>query len=525
MKVLVADNPSKEGIEILRRKGWKVKEKGKLSPDELKKEIKGIDALIVRSGTKVTKEVIESSDKLKVIGRAGVGVDNINIEEATQKGIMVMNAPTGNTISAAEHTIALMLSLARKIPQAHMFLSQGRWEKKKFLGVETYGKTLGVVGLGKVGTHVAKCALGLGMKVIGYDPFISSEKAERIGVKIVKWEELLKNSDFITLHVPLTSHTKHLIGKKEFSLMKKGVRIINCSRGGVIDEDALYKSIKSGKVSGAALDVFEKEPPGKSPLLSLPEVVVTPHLGASTKEAQYNVSVEIANQIIDALEGGIYRNVINLPHIPKEEWQNMKPYLALCEKIGSLTAQICNGNVSELRVEFLGDMEISDNNILTSGILKGMLETMHPGLVSYVNAKIMAEEGGIRILEHESKKSEYFHSLISVEALGSFGKHSVSGTLIEKEFPRIVKIDGFSVEIPTKGNILIFYNIDKPGLIGKIGEILGNEGINIAQMNYSREEKGKEAITVLTLDILPSQEIKEKLEKIKEVKRVESIVL
>ena len=525
MKVLVTDNFSKKGVEILKREQWEVEESGKLNPEQLKERIKGVDVLIVRSGTKVTREVIESADVLKVIGRAGVGIDNIDLKAATRRGIMVMNAPTGNTISAAEHTVALMLALARKIPHAHASLSKGLWEKKKFMGVELFRKTLGIIGLGKVGSHVGKCALGLGMKVIGYDPFISKEKAEKIGIKSVEWEELLKKSDFITLHVPLTPHTRHLIGKKEFVLMKNGVRIINCSRGGVIDEEALYEAIKKGKVAGAALDVFEKEPPENLPLLSLPEVIVTPHLGASTEEAQYNVAIEITQQIVDALKNGIYRNVINLPRIPQEEWCQIEPYLSLSEKMGSFLGQLCRGHIEELRIEFLGNLGVSNYSLLISGVLKGMFEVMQPGLITYVNAKMFAEERGIKIMERESEKSEDFNSLIVVEALTSTGIHSVSGTLIGREFPRLVKIDDYNIEIAPEGNILLCYNLDRPGLIGKIGKILGDAKINIAQMNFYRKKKGGEAISILTLDMPPSDKIKEELSGLEEISRVESIIL
>ncbi|NOZ64659.1 MAG: phosphoglycerate dehydrogenase, partial [Caldiserica bacterium] len=481
--------------------------------------------LIVRSGTKVNREAIESADTLKVIGRAGVGIDNIDLKAATQRGIMVMNAPTGNTISAAEHAVALMLSLARKIPQAHASLSKGKWEKKKFIGVEVFRKTLGVIGLGKVGSHVAKCALGLGMKVIGYDPFISREKAEKIGVESVELEELLKRSDFITLHVPLTPHTRYIIGEKEFALMKEGARIINCARGGVVDEQALYQAIESGKVAGAALDVFEKEPPENSSLLTLPQVIVTPHLGASTEEAQYNVAIEITQQIVDALKNRIYRNVINLPYVPQEEWYQIEPYLSLSEKMGSFVGQLCRGQIEELRLEFLGNMGISDYSLLVSGVLKGMFEVMQPGLITYVNAKMLAEERGIKIMERESGKSEDFNSLIIVEALTSAGKYSVSGTLLGREFPRLVKIDDYNIEIAPEGNILLCYNLDRPGLIGKIGKILGDANINIAQMNFYRKAKGGEAISILTLDVPPSDEVKAKLSGLEEVNRVESIIL
>jgi len=525
VRILATDNLKKEGVELLQKAGFDVEATGKLSPEELKEKIKGVDVLIVRSGTKVTQEVIEASDKLKIIGRAGVGVDNIDIPSATRKGIVVMNAPTGNTVSAAEHAIALLLALARNIPWAHASLIKGEWDRKRFMGTEVYGKTLGIIGLGRVGTHVAKCALGLGMKVLGYDPFISREAAERIGVKMVEFDELLSLSDFITLHVPLTPHTRHLIGEKEFQKMKKGVRIINSARGGVIDEEALYNAIKEGIVKGAALDVFEEEPPKDCPLIGLPEVIVTPHLGASTLEAQFNVAVEIASQIVDALKKGIYRNALNLPAIPTGEWKEISPYLQLSEKLGTFLGELCEKTVKEISVEFLGDLGVSQYSILVSAVLKGMLSVILPGSITYVNARMLAEERGIKVMERESKRGEDFTSAIRVKVVEEKGEREVTGALFERKIPRIVSIDGFGVEVEPEGNILLCYGLDKPGLIGKIGKILGDKGINIARMTFSRKRKGGEAITVLNVDSPVSERIREEIEKLEDIDKAEVIVL
>ncbi len=525
MKILVTDNLRKEGVEILREEGFEVVERGKISPEELKELIRDVDAIIVRSGTRVTGEVMEIAERLKIIGRAGVGVDNIDLDAATRKGVVVMNAPTGNTISAAEHTIGLLFALARNIPQAYNSLLRGEWNRKKFTGTEIYGKTLGIIGLGRVGAHVARCALGVGMKVIAYDPFISRERAENMGVEMVEFEELLARSDIISLHVPLTPHTRYLIGEKEFEKMKDGVMIINSSRGGVIDEKALMAAIERGKVKGAALDVFEEEPPRDRSLLKFPQVIATPHLGASTLEAQYNVAVDIARQIVDALKRGIYRNAINLPQVPTEEWQRIRPYLSLSEKIGSFAGQIMESTLEEVSIDFLGRFDFSNYSLLIAGLLKGLFEVMLPGNITYVNARIFAEERGIRVRERESVRCEGFASAIRVEIEGEEKNHQIMGTLFEGRIPRIVEVDGFPVELAPEGNVLLVKGRDKPGLIGRIGGILGEKGINIARMTFSRKEKGGDALMLLNLDNPLDKESRDRVESLEDVKEVRVILL
>lgn len=500
MKVLVSDHLAEEGIRILREAGMEVDVKTGLKGEELAREIKGYDAIIIRSSTKLTKEILESADQLKVIGRAGVGLDNVDIETATKKGIIVMNTPLGNTISTAEHTIALMLALSRNIPQAEGSLKEGRWERKKFMGVELYGKMLGIVGLGRIGKEVAKRALSFGMKVVAYDPYLSSEQARKYEVDLVDYEYLLKNSDYITFHVPLTESTYHMFGEREIKLVKNTVRIINCSRGGVVDEEALYKALSEGRIAGAALDVYEKEPPLDSPLLKLKNVVLTPHLGASTEEAQLNVAIEIAHQVRDALLGKAIRNAVNLPSLEPEVLEEIKPYLDLAEKLGYLGSQLMDGHVTKVVVRYSGDVLSHDITPLSSALLKGFLQPMLKESVNYVNAPIMAKERGIGVEEVRSTRSQNFTNLIQLTIHTEKGENIVAGTLFTKENPRIVNIDGYYVEAIPEGYMLIIYNQDKPGVIGHIGTTLGKKGINISGMTFGRKSAGGDALTVLNLD-------------------------
>jgi len=525
MKILVSDKLAPEGVEILKKEGFQVDVETGLTPEELKKKIKNYDALVIRSATKVTKEIIQAAEKLKVVGRAGVGVDNVNVVEATKKGVMVMNTPMGNTISAAEHALALILALSRNVPQAHCSLKERKWEKKKFLGTEVYGKTLGIIGLGKIGTHLAKIVQGVGMKVIGYDPFLTKDRGENLGVELTTLEDLLKRADYISVHTPLTAQTKHLIGEKQFKLMKDKVKIVNCARGGIIDEGALYKALKEKRIAGAALDVFEKEPPLDSPLLELDNLTVTPHLGASTEEAQYNVAVEVAQQVADALKRGIYRNAINIPTIEPQEWVKIKPYLTLGEKIGSFQAQILEGNIEKVEISYAGKITDFNLPLLTSSLLKGLLDPTFSEDLNYVNAHLLAEERGIKVLEHKSGKAEDFTSLISMDVHTNKKINKVAGALFAKNDPRIVRLNEYLVEVIPSGNILLCYNQDKPGFIGKIGLTLGENNINIEHMTYGQQLSGKEAITALNLNSCPSEEVLEKIKKIKEVRGIKTLTL
>jgi len=519
IKILITDPFEKEGTEILKKAGFVVDEVGKVSPEKLCEIIESYDVVIVRSSTKITSDVIKKGKNLKIIGRAGVGLDNIDVEEATSSGIIVMNAPEGNTISAAEHTVGMLLSLVRNIPQANNSLKNNKWEKNKFIGTELYGKTIGIIGLGRIGKRVASIVKSLGMNVLGFDPYVSEEEARNLGISMISLEGLCRQSDFITLHIPLTEETKYLLGEKEFELMKEGVRIINCARGGVIDENALYKYLCNNKIKGVALDVFEKEPPTGSPLLQLENVIVTPHLAASTKEAQINVACDLANQIVDAFTKKIIRNAINLPCLDEKLMEKLRGYFSLGEKIGILLTQLVDDNFKEIQIEYSGEIINYDLSLLRSHILKGLL--YKDKNVNVVNSPLVLKEKNIMLKEKRSKSAGEFSNLITVEVNGT-KKVSASGTLIQKGEERIVKLNGFSVEAVPKGFLLICYNEDKPGIIGHIGTVLGKRKVNIASMTLGRKEKGGPAITVLNLDEGIDEDV---LKEIEEFPAIDSVKL
>lgn len=499
-KVLITDPLSNQGIEkLLTAEDIEVIQKHNLSKEELMLEIESADALLVRSQTKVTAEVIEKASRLKVIARAGVGVDNIDIPAATRKGIIVVNAPDGNTISTAEHTFAMLISLSRKIPQAYQSITQGRWDRKKYVGTELNGKTLSIIGLGRIGSEVAKRAKAFQMKVVAFDPYLTQERAEELGVKNATFEEAISTGDYITVHTPLTKSTHHLINKETFAKMKKGVRILNCARGGIIDEQALYEAIQAGIVAGAALDVFEQEPPGKHPLLDLPEVIATPHLGASTVEAQENVAIDVAEEVLHILRDQPFKNAVNLPSIPAELQQKLKPYQELAEKLGQFVAQIVEGALQTITVSFAGELANMDVAPLTRTILKGAL-SHHLSDVNYVNAPDLAKQRGIQILEQKKSNSRGFTNLIQVSIETSHSKRSVSGTLLNGLGSRIVKIDQYSIDLNPKGHMLLIQHRDQPGVIGKVGTVLGNHDINIATMQVGRETIGGKAIMMIRID-------------------------
>ncbi|MEA1957844.1 MAG: phosphoglycerate dehydrogenase [Euryarchaeota archaeon] len=539
-KVLVTDHISEEGIKKLREFA-EVDVELELSNEELKERIAGYDALVIRSGTKVTKEIIEAGSKdngkgegkgegkLKVIGRAGVGVDNIDVETATEKGIMVVNAPAANTISAAEHTIAMLLGLSRKIPAANVSLKSGVWERKKHMGVEVNGKVLGIIGLGRVGSEVVKKAKGLGMRVVAYDPFISQDRAGELGITLSNFKEVLSLADFVSLHTPLTKETHHMVGAKEFELMKNGVRVINCARGGLLDERALKDAIKSGKVAGAALDVFEEEPPssGERELLELEEVVVTPHLGASTEEAQKAAAINIAEEVINALMNKPVRNAINMIYVEEELMGAIKPYLALADKLGRLSAQLIpkSSRTEQFEVSYEGEIGAGgagtgiagNTRLITVAMLKSFLSWFIDG-VNYVNAETIAKKTGIKVTESKTESIENFSSLISITTTTqSEKKRTVAGTLFGKGDLRIVRLDGFRVDASPSGYMLICSFSDKPRVIGPVCTILGDRGINIAGMQVGREKAGGEAVMVLNVDGSVSGDIME------EIKGVENI--
>ena len=527
MKILVSDPLSEEGLKILKEvKEFQVDVMIELKPERLKEVIADYEALIVRSATKVTRDVLESARKLKVIGRAGVGLDNVDLEAATQKGIIVMNTPAGNTISTAEHSFSMILALSRNIPQANASMKKGEWKRSEFMGVELYNKVLGIVGLGRIGTEVARRAFSFGMKVLAFDPFLSRQVAEDLGIEVVELEELFERADYITMHTPLTEETRHMISQKEFSVMKKGVRIINCARGGIIDEAALAAAIKEGKVMGAAIDVFEKEPlDPESELLKLDNVITTPHLGASTEEAQVNVAIEVAECVRDALLGKGIRNAANYPSVDAETYKALEPYINLCEKLGLFSAQLVEGRFQELVINYSGDITRYNLSPLTMALVKGLLSVILQDTVNFINAVSLAKERGIKVNEAKSSKEAEFVTLIDIEIKTDKETRRVSGTLSANKKPRIVKIDGYYVEASPFGEMIIIQNLDKPGIIGNLGTLLGKHNINIAAMTFGREKAGGKTISVLNVDSPVSAEILDKIKKTENILGVKIIRL
>jgi D-3-phosphoglycerate dehydrogenase len=518
-KILISDPLSKEGLAVLDdAEGISYDLNPGLSKEELIKCIGEYDGLIIRSGTKVTKEVIDAADNMKVIGRAGVGLDNVDIDAATKRGIIVMNTPDGNTISTAEHTIAMLLAMARKIPQAYVSLRNKQWERKKFVGVELFGKTLGIIGLGRIGTQVAKRAKAFEMKIVAYDPFISEEVAKRLEVELMELTQLYKTADIITIHTPLSPKTKGLIGKDEFNQMKDGVMIINCARGGIIDEQALYDAVVSGKVAGVALDVYENEPPLDSPLLELDNCVTVPHLGASTKEAQINVGVDIAHQVVDVLQGKPAKNAVNIPQIDPGEAAVVGVYTELVEKLGALVGQLTKGRLREIRIEYKGEIARYNSAPLTVAVVKGVLSSaMEEPIVNYVNASLLAKERGIKVVETKYDIVEDFANLITISGISSEDTQTVSGTILKTGEEKIVKIDEFDIEAVPSGNLLILAQTDQPGIIGRVGTIIGNENVNIGWLQLSRLGVGKKALSVWNLDGTLSDEAVDKISQMDEI--------
>ena len=513
-RVLVSDPLAEEGIDIL-KEFCDVDVKTGLTEDQLVAIIGDYDALLVRSGTEVTARVIDAGTKLKFIGRAGAGVDNIDTEAATRRGIIVANAPEGNTLAATEHTMAMMLSLARNIPQATASLKKGEWKRSKFMGVELNDKVLGIIGFGRIGREVAKRAQAMEMKCIAYDPFITKERAASLGVEMVPIEELFRRADVITVHTPLIKETRHLINAKSIATMKDGVLLINCARGGIIDEAALVDAIKSGKVAGAALDVFENEPPTDSPLLELDKVIVTPHLGASTVEAQKNVAISVANQCISVLSGGAAKYVVNAPTIPAEQQAVIEPYAALAQKMGSLLIQLIEGRLESIKITYGGEAATLPNTkFITRVILKGMLDPILQAPVNFVNAEFVAKERGIRLSETTTEEAYGFKNIISITAKTDKMTESVSGRVSAPDHARIVSIGGYLTDLTPTGHVVISRHIDKPGIIGKAATILGQANVNIAGMQVGRHKPGEEALMVLTVDSAVPAEAMEEIKKI-----------
>jgi D-3-phosphoglycerate dehydrogenase / 2-oxoglutarate reductase len=499
-KVLVSDPIDQAGLQLLEQVA-QVDVRTDLSPEELIQVIPDYDALMIRSGTRVTKEVIEAGSKLKIIGRAGVGVDNVDVPAATRKGIVVVNSPEGNTIAAAEHTLALLMALSRHIPDANHSVKAGKWERKKFTGVELYKKTLGIVGLGKIGSHVAAVARAMGMKLLAYDPYLSNERAEQIGCRLVELDFLFTESDYITLHLPKTPETQHLINAKTLAKMKPTARIVNCARGGIIDEVAIAEAIKTGVIAGAALDVFENEPLGESPLLHVEgDLILTPHLGASTEEAQTNVAIDVAEQIRDVLLGLTARSAVNIPGLRPEVMEQLKPSLMLAETLGNLVGQLAGGRIESLEIRLQGEVASFDAQPIVVAALKGLLTPALQERVNYVNAAIEAKDRGIRVIETRDASIRDYSGSIHLTAKSPRETRTVTGALLNHEELRITNIDDFPINVPPTRHMLITQHRDMPGIIGQIGSLLGQFNVNIASMQVGRKLVRGNAVMVLSLD-------------------------
>lgn len=500
MKVLAADGISPKGIELL-QKEFEVVVKDKLPAEELLEIIPDFDALIVRSASKVTAEVIARAKKLKIIGRAGVGVDNIDIPAATAKGIIVINSPGGNTIAATEHTMAMMLAMSRNIPIANETMHKGEWNRKKYVGVELRGKTLGVVGMGRIGSGVAKRAMAFDMNVLAYDPYINEERAKALGVKVATFDEVIENSDFITVHMPLTKETKGMIAMEQMKKMKPGVRLVNCARGGIIDEADLAEALKQGLVAAAAIDVYTSEPPAEkgNPLLEAPNIVLTPHLGASTVEAQIGVSVDVAKGIIAALHGEPVATAVNMAPVSPQVMRVIAPYLTLAERLGGTVVGLADGPIESVEVTYNGEITEVNTGLLTTAVIKGILNPVMENEVNYVNAPGLAKERGIKVSERKERASEDFANLITVNVVAGGKKLSVQGTLFGTQ-GRIVRINDFRVDVDPHARILICPHINRPGVIGTVGTLLGGNGVNISAMQVGTTEEEGKNLMVLTVD-------------------------
>ncbi|MCB2184038.1 MAG: phosphoglycerate dehydrogenase [Desulfobulbaceae bacterium] len=527
MKVLISDNLAPVGAQILKDAGLEVDINTGLPPEELKKIISQYDGLVIRSATKVTEEIIEAAENLKVVGRAGIGLDNVNIPEASKRGIVVMNAPDGNATTAAEHAISMMMSLTRNIPQATARMKEGGWDKKKFQGREVTGKTLGIVGIGRIGAIVANRAQGLHMKVIAFDPHMPKDLVDKLGVELVSLEDLCKRADYISVHVPLTKETSKILSTNEFKNMKKSAMFIDCARGGVVDEEALYEALKNGEIRGAALDVFEKEPTSLegTPLLGLDNFICTPHLGASTSEAQENVAVTIAEQMADYLLTGTVTNAVNVPSVSADVLSKVRPYISLAEMLGSFHMQIAKGGVEEVNIEFIGDLAEMETSPITVAFLKGLFTPILKDAVNFVNAPMIAKDRGIRVTESKTSDSDDFTNLVSIKVKTSEGENVLAGTVFGKKEPRLVRVNTFRLEALPDGPMLFVYNIDVPGVIGSLATVLGNAKVNISRMTVGRESgEGDKTRNVILLntDTLIS---KEQLESVRKLDNISSAMV
>jgi D-3-phosphoglycerate dehydrogenase len=513
-KVLVTDKLNESGLAIMKQGGCEVDYKPGIEPSDLKDIIKDYDALLVRSQTKANKEILESAAKLKIIGRAGVGVDNIDVETATEKGIIVVNSPEGNTVAAAEHTLAMMMSLARHIPAADASCKENKWERSKFLGTELKGHTLGIIGLGKIGQTVGNVANALGMKTLAFDPFVSKDRATDLGFTKVELEEIFEKSDFITLHVPKTKETQNMISKESIAKMKDGVRIINCARGGLINEEDLAEALKTGKVAGAAIDVFDEEPCTESPLHGMGDkVILTPHLGASTTQAQLNVAIDVSEQIRDVLSGGVAKSAVNLPGLKPDLVKQIKHYLGLSEYMGSMLRQLTNGVIQEIEIEALGKLAEKNIEGLKLAVLKGIL-SCNLDSVTFVNAPIIAKERGIKVKELKSDDSGAYIDKLRIKLVTESNTRVIAGTVLQENIPAIIQIDSFPVNIRPENHSIVTFHQDKPGIVAQVSKILWDNQVNISSLNLGRTQDSSSAVMVVNIDGSVEDEILDKVESI-----------
>ncbi|HEY5710698.1 MAG TPA: phosphoglycerate dehydrogenase [Allosphingosinicella sp.] len=521
-KVLISDQMDPKAAEIFRANGVEVDERPGLTKDELKAILNEYDGLAIRSATKVTADVLDAAPNLKVIGRAGIGVDNVEIPAATARGVVVMNTPFGNSITTAEHAVALMFALARELPAADVSTQAGKWEKNRFMGVELTSKTLGLIGCGNIGSIVADRALGLRMKVIAYDPFLTPERAIELGVEKVELDGLLARADFITLHTPLTDQTRNILSRENLARTKKGVRIVNCARGGLIDEAALKEALDSGQVAGAALDVFVEEPAKENPLFGAPGLVATPHLGASTTEAQVNVAIQVAEQMSDFLIRGGVTNALNMPSLTAEEAPRLRPYMALAEKLGSLIGQVEGLQLSGIAVEVEGAAAQLNQKPIVGAVLAGLMR-VYSDTVNMVNAPFLAKERGLDLREIRHDREGDYHTLVRVTATTPDGPRSVAGTLFGNAAPRLVDMFGIAIEAELNGEMIYIVNEDAPGFIGRLGTALGEAGVNIGTFHLGRREAGGEAVALVSVDSPVAGELVGRLEALPGVKKVKPL--
>ncbi len=524
MKILVSDKLDSDAVQLLRDRGFEVIEKLKLTPEQLAEEVPEIHGWIVRSGTQVTGDLIEKAPLLRAVGRAGVGVDNVDIPAATRQGVAVLNTPTGNTMAAVEHAMALLLSMVRQVPLAHhSMMTERKWERSKFMGVELYGKTIGILGLGKIGSRVATRCRGFEMTVLAYDPYLSSERAQELGVeRVTELEALLARCDYLSIHLPKTEETHNLLNAERLALCPAGVRIVNCARGGLIDEQALTDALISGHVGGAALDVFENEPPFESPLMDAPNLVATPHLGASTVESQRKVGMLIAEQIADALDHGVFREALNIPVRDWATFAKLQPQLQLAERMGMLAQQFVDGSITRVEVEYQGQPfdEIPATN---NSLLKGLLMPIVGDSVNAVNAPLLAHERGIELVHTQRDNCANYNTLLRLKILADGQERTFSATSFADNLPRIVELDGFELEFIPQGTLLVFVNLDRPGLIGNVGTVLGKHGVNIGSFTLGRTTRGGDALAVLHLDDSLSKEVQDELAELEAMKWIKQI--